>query len=81
MTPHPGQPDDPGIAICPCCRQVWPDQDGDVEKFLRKNAGHFPPLHLARILSWPLERLRRFARTARPPIDLALKRETEPRGA
>lgn len=82
MNTHPHrQPDDPGSGICPCCGQVWPDQDGDVEKFLRRNAGNFPASHLARFLSWPLERLQRFAGKAKPPIDLTLKKEPEPRGA
>lgn len=84
MMPVKHQPDDPGphnTVICPCCGQLWPEQDGDVEKFLRKNAGNFPPTYLARFLSWPLERLQRFACKAKPPIDLKLKKEPEPRGA
>lgn len=72
-----GQPDDPGIrAICPCCRQPWPDEDGDVEKFLRKNTiKGVSKLRLARILQWPLGRLERFARNCNPPINLDARDE------
>lgn len=65
-----GQPDDCG-AVCPTCRQRWPDEDGDVEKFLRANVkkgvGQF---RLAQILNWKLGRLQRFARRCKPPIEL-----------
>lgn len=65
------QPDDCG-AICPTCRQRWPDEDGDVERFLRNNARKgVGKIRLAQILSWPLARLERFARNCDPPIDLA----------
>ena len=64
-------PDNPG-AICPTCHQLWPDEDGDVEKFLRKNTiKGIGKLRLARILQWPLSRLERFAATRDPPIELA----------
>lgn len=77
------QPDDPGHhpSVCPTCNRPWPDDDADVEKFLRLNAGNFTPAHLARILSWSLHRLERYAAKASPPIDLTLKKEPEPRGA
>lgn len=81
MTALRHQPDDPGTAYCPTCNQPWPEQDGDVEKFLRKNAGTFPPAHLARWLCWSLHRLERYCAKASPPIDLTLKKEPEPRGA
>lgn len=81
-------PDDPG-AICPCCRQPWPDEDGDVEKFLRKNTiNGVSKIRLAQILNWPLSRLERFAASRKPRIELAaahppapVEIEHEPRGA
>lgn len=56
------QPDDPGIALCPCCGQVWPDDEASVEKMLRKNAARVDKNSIARALSWSLDRLERFAR-------------------
>lgn len=77
--PIHGQPDEEAPATCPTCRQRWPQQDGDVEKFLRLNSGNFTPVALAGFLCWPLERLQRFARKSK--IDLTLKKEPEARGA
>lgn len=66
---HNHQPDNPG-AICPYCRQPWPDEDGDVERFLRANAKRgIGKLRLAQFLSWELSRLERFARRCKPPIE------------
>lgn len=85
MKHHLRQPDDP-FAICPCCKQRWPDEDGDVERFLRVNTKKgVGKIRLAQILSWPIERLERFARRCDPPIDLGVRlqaeKEPEPSGA
>jgi len=90
MQHHPlrRQPDQP-LAICPCCHQPWPDEDGDVEKFLRKNTiKGVSKIRLAQILKWPLGRLERFAARCKPPIELAaatplsaVEIEHQPRGA
>lgn len=69
------QPDDPGLSLCPCCGQLWPDDEVSVERMLRKNAGKVSPNRIAIALSWSLERLQRFARNARPPIDLNARAE------
>lgn len=53
-------PDDPG-AICPCCRQPWPDEDGDLERLIRKNIGRVSLLAIASAASVPLDRVARIA--------------------
>lgn len=73
------QPDEPK-PICPYCGQLWPEQDGDVEKFLVNNAGNFSSSFLARMLCWSQTRLERYCRNHKPPIDLTLKKEPEGRG-
>lgn len=81
MTMNGHQPDEERPAICPTCRQRWPREEFDAEKFLRINAGNFPAATLAGFLCQPLERVKRIAARASPPIDLTLKKEPEPRGA
>lgn len=67
------QPDDPGIALCPCCRRPWPDEDGDLEKLIRRNIARVPLAEIARAANVPLSRVER--------VVSKLRREPEPRGA
>lgn len=80
MTALRRQPDDPGIAFCPCCRRPWPDEDADLEGLIRKNFPRCTPAEIARAANVPLSRLRRVAAQAKPPIKLDLPKEQEPRG-
>lgn len=58
-----GQPDDPGIrAICPCCRQPWPDEDGDLEGLVRKNIGHLSLARIALAANVSVSRIERVAK-------------------
>ncbi len=54
------RPDDPG-AICPCCRQPWPDEDGDLEKLIRRNIGRVSLHVIASAASVSVEKVARIA--------------------
>jgi len=82
----PHQPDDPGIALCPCCRRPWPDEDGDLEKLIRNNIRRGVSLaDIARAFGTSLAHAQRVVAKAEPPIDLRYppesENEPEPRGA
>lgn len=54
------QPDNPG-AICPCCKQRWPDEDGDLEGLVRRNIGHLTPFRIAQVANVSVARIERVA--------------------
>ena len=67
------QSDDPGLALCPCCRRPWPDENGDLERLIRKNISRVPLAEIARAANVPLSRVERVASK--------FKKEPDPRGA
>lgn len=67
------QPDDPGAAICPCCKRPWPDEDGDLERLVKANITKCTLPQIARAASVPLSRVERIASR--------IRKEPEPRGA
>ncbi len=60
MTGLTRQPDDCG-AFCPTCRQRWPDEDGDLERLIRKNIDRVSLSVIASAASVPVERVARIA--------------------
>lgn len=86
MTAHTlhHQPDNPG-AVFPTCRQRWPDEDGDLEKLIRKNINRVSLAEIARAFGTTLSHAMRVMARAKPPIDLPAaapsEKEHDPRGA
>lgn len=60
-----GQPDDCG-AVCPTCRQRWPDEDGDLANLIRKNIGRVSLFDIAVAASVSLDRVTRIAAKLKP---------------
>lgn len=76
------QPDDPGMRCCPNCGYKPPqDEEEAIRRLLRKNAGRVPKSVIALAAGRSVRWLEKFARNCKPPFDLALKRDDDPRGA
>lgn len=60
-----GQPDDCG-AVCPTCRQRWPDEDGDLERLIRNNIDRVSLLVIADAAKVSLDKVTRIAAKLKP---------------